>query len=81
MCITLYSSAVCGYCRKAKALLDRHGLSYESVDLSLDAEGREELVRRTGRMTFPQVIVNRRPIGGYSELEAFVYGLTEAPCG
>jgi glutaredoxin 3 len=80
MAITLYSSDACGYCHKAKALLERHGLKYRTIDLALDDSGRDELVRRTGRMTFPQVIVNDRPIGGFSELDAFVYGLTGAPC-
>lgn len=75
MCFTLYSSDDCAYCRKAKGLLDRKGLRYRSVDLTLDEAGREELVRRTGRMSFPQVFVDSRQIGGYDELELFIRSL------
>jgi glutaredoxin len=80
MCITLSSSEQCGLCRKAKALLERHGLRYDAVDLTMDDSGRDELARRTGRMTFPQVIVDDEPIGGYSELELFVRSLAGMRC-
>lgn len=75
MCITLYSNDGCSFCRRAKSLLNQRGLPYREIDLTLDSNGREELVRRTGRMTFPQVLVDCRPIGGYRELELFVRGL------
>jgi glutaredoxin 3 len=80
ICITLYSSEPCAFCAKAKALLERHGLRYQAVDLTTDASGREELAQRTGRMTFPQVTVDDEPIGGYSELELFVRSLAGMRC-
>jgi glutaredoxin 3 len=81
MCITLYSNDDCSFCRRAKELLERRGLPYREVGLAMDDAGREELVRRTGRMTFPQVLVNCRPIGGFRELQAFVSTAGAAPCG
>jgi len=68
--ITVYTTEPCGYCRTAKALLDKRGIPYEEINLSKDAEGRAELVSRTGMMTFPQVIVDGEPIGGFQELAA-----------
>lgn len=47
----------------------------------MDDAGREELVRRTGRMTFPQVLVDCRPIGGYRELAALVQSDGAVSCG
>jgi glutaredoxin 3 len=68
--VTVYTTEPCGYCRTAKALLDRRGVPYEEINLSKDAEGRMELVARTGMMTFPQVILDDEPIGGFQELAA-----------
>ena len=75
MCITLYSNDGCSYCRRAKTLLAKRALPYHEIDLTMDQNGRDELVRRTGCMTFPQVIVDGRAIGGFRELELFVRGL------
>ena len=66
--ITLYTTDPCGFCRQAKALLSARGVAYEEVNLAKDPEGRAELVRLTGMMTFPQVVIDGEPIGGYQEL-------------
>jgi glutaredoxin 3 len=66
--VTIYTTEPCGYCRTAKALLDKRGIPYEEINLARDPEGRAELVRRTGMMTFPQVIIDGDSIGGYREL-------------
>ena len=68
--VTVYTTEPCGYCRTAKALLDRRGIPFEEINLSKDADGRAELVSRTGMMTFPQVIIDGRPLGGFQELAA-----------
>jgi glutaredoxin 3 len=41
---------------------------YEEVNLAKDPEGREALVARTGQLTFPQILVGERAIGGFREL-------------
>ena len=68
--LTVYTTEPCGYCRTAKALLDRRGIPYDEINLSKDAEGRAELVARTGMMTFPQVMIDGRTLGGFQELAA-----------
>jgi len=68
--IRLYTTEPCGFCRQAKALLDARGYSYEEIDLAKDPQGRELLAARTGRMTFPQVMVGERSVGGFQELLA-----------
>ena len=69
--ITVYTTEPCGYCRVAKALLNKRGVEFEEITLVKDPEGRAELVRLTGMMTFPQVVTEGKPIGGYQELVAF----------
>jgi glutaredoxin 3 len=66
--IKLYTTDPCGFCRSAKSLLESRGVSYEEVNLAKDPDGRAELVALTGQMTFPQVLVGQRAIGGFREL-------------
>jgi glutaredoxin 3 len=66
--ITVYTTEPCGYCRQAKALLDKRGLSFDEINLARDADGRAELAARTGMMTFPQVIIGDELVGGFTEL-------------
>jgi glutaredoxin 3 len=69
--ITVYTTEPCGYCRVAKALLQKRNVPYAEINLAKDPEGRAELVTKTGMMTFPQVVIEGEPIGGYQELVAF----------
>ena len=76
--ITLYTTDPCGFCRSAKTLLESRGVDYEEVNLAKDPDGRAELVALTGQMTFPQILVGERSIGGFRELlEADREGILE----
>jgi glutaredoxin 3 len=66
--VTLYTTEPCGFCRQAKALLQMRGVAYVEVNLAKDPEGRAALVALTGQMTFPQIVVGERAIGGFREL-------------
>ena len=68
MRIRMYTTAWCGYCVRAKALLDRRGLPYEEVDLGDDPRFRARLNELTGGWTVPQIVIGDRAIGGYAEL-------------
>ena len=66
--ITLYTTDPCGFCRSAKSLLESRGVVYDEVNLAKDPDGRAALVALTGQMTFPQILVGKRAIGGFREL-------------
>jgi glutaredoxin 3 len=68
--VTVYTTDMCGYCRSAKALLDRRGISYQEINLSRDPDSRQELAQVTGMITFPQIVVDGESIGGFQELLA-----------
>ena len=68
--ITVYSTDPCSFCSRVKGLLQARGLPYAEVNLSKDPEGRVELARRTGMMSFPQVLVDGELLGGFAELQA-----------
>jgi glutaredoxin 3 len=66
--VKLYTTDPCGFCRQAKALLQSRGVDYEEINLAKNPEGRQNLIALTGQMTFPQVIVDGRALGGFREL-------------
>ena len=66
--VTLYTTEPCGFCRQAKSLLETRRVSYKEVNLAKDPVGRAKLVAVTGQMTFPQILVGERSIGGFREL-------------
>jgi len=66
--VKVYTTEPCGFCRQAKALLTSRGVEYEEVNLAKDPGGRAALVDMTGQMTFTQILVGERSIGGFREL-------------
>ena len=69
--IVMYSSPFCGFCFRAKRLLDSKGAAYEDIDVMSDPSRRPEMVERAGgRSTVPQIFIDGRHIGGSDELAA-----------
>ena len=66
--VQMYTTAWCGYCVRAKALLDSKGIEYEEIRLDDDPRFRQKLLDLTGGWTVPQILLDGRPIGGYTEL-------------
>jgi glutaredoxin 3 len=66
--ITMYTTSWCGYCVRAKMLLDSLSLPYEEINLDDDPHFRQRLNDLTGGWTVPQILIDGKPIGGYVEL-------------
>jgi glutaredoxin 3 len=66
--VTVYTTDMCPYCRSAKALLDKRGISYDEINLARDPDGRDALAEITGMVTFPQIVVDGQSLGGFDEL-------------
>jgi glutaredoxin 3 len=66
--IQIYTTRWCGYCVRAKALLDDKGIGYEEISLDGDPAFRRNLFDRTGGWTVPQIVIDGTPVGGYTEL-------------
>jgi glutaredoxin 3 len=64
----MYTTRWCGYCVRAKALLDAKGIAYEEISLDDDPAFRRNLFDLTGGWTVPQILIDGTPIGGYTEL-------------
>ena len=68
--VQIYTKRNCAFCVQAKALLDRKGVAYQEID----AEGKDELriwlAEETGQKTVPQIFVEGRSLGGFSDIDA-----------
>jgi glutaredoxin 3 len=69
--VVVYTTTHCGFCWAAKRHLTRRGIPFEELDVTGDDAAREELlIKAGGRRTVPQIFIDERPIGGYTELVA-----------
>lgn len=69
--IEIYTKAYCGYCYRAKRLLDEKGVEYAEYDITLGGAKAEEMRNRApGAMTVPQIFIDDKPIGGSDDLSA-----------
>jgi glutaredoxin 3 len=68
--IEIYTTPFCGYCARAKGLLESKGAEYEEMDVMEDPAKRAEMRERARRTTVPQIFINGQHIGGSDELHA-----------
>ena len=68
--IRIYTTPYCPFCIAAKALLEKKGVTYDEIDVSMDPNLRERMVEESGRRTVPQIFIDGAAIGGYDELNA-----------
>lgn len=60
--VKIYTTPTCGYCHQAKAFLDDLGMSYTEHDVSRDRTAAEEMVKLTGQMGVPVIVVDGRAV-------------------
>ncbi len=68
--VIMYSTEPCPFCSRAKALLKSREIAFEEINLARDPDGRAELAAKTGLMTFPQIVIDGKTLGGWTELAA-----------
>jgi glutaredoxin 3 len=69
--VRIYTTPICPYCVRAKALLTKKGAPFEEVDVFMDADARQEMEERSnGRHTVPQIFIGDRHVGGCDDLYA-----------
>jgi glutaredoxin 3 len=68
--VTIYTRQFCGYCVAAKRLLESKNVPFEEIDATFSPERRKEMAERSGRSTFPQIIIGETAIGGCDELHS-----------
>lgn len=69
--VVIYTKPGCGYCHAALTLLDAKGVDYTEIVASNDPAKKQEMIQRSGgRMTFPQIFIGGKHIGGSDDLRA-----------
>jgi len=67
--VEIYASMLCGYCYRAKKLLERKGVEFEEFDVMLSPGKRREMIERSGgRTSVPQIFVDGRHIGNCDDI-------------
>lgn len=68
--VEIYATSFCRHCVDAKAYLQAKGIDYEEYLLDLMPLEKDEMIRRCGQKSVPQIFINGQHIGGLSELQA-----------
>ncbi|MCA1661663.1 MAG: glutaredoxin 3 [Novosphingobium sp.] len=69
--VEIYTTAWCGFCYRAKALLDSKGVAYDEHDVTMGGPKRAEMLQRAnGRTTVPQIFIGEVHVGGCDDLHA-----------
>ena len=68
--VTIYTKPYCPFCVRALDLLERKGVAFDEIDAGFDPDKRQEMIRRSGRATFPQIFIGDTHIGGCDEMMA-----------
>jgi glutaredoxin 3 len=69
--VEIYSTMWCGYCARARGLLQKKGVAFDDIDVEGDTSKRDEMIKRAGgRTTVPQIFIDGAHIGGSDELAA-----------
>ncbi|NDL64799.1 glutaredoxin 3 [Acerihabitans arboris] len=68
--IEIYTKSTCPYCHRAKALLTRKSAVFQEIPIDGDADKREEMIKRSGRTTVPQIFIDGQHVGGCDDLHA-----------
>ena len=69
--VEIYTKFGCGYCARAKRLLENKGIAYNEHDITLGGEKRQEMMRRVpDARTVPQIFIGGTHVGGSDDLAA-----------
>jgi glutaredoxin 3 len=66
--VVMYATGWCGYCARARALLESKNVAFEEIDVDARPELRAEMMTRSGRRTVPQIFIGETHVGGCDEL-------------
>jgi glutaredoxin 3 len=68
--VIIYTTHYCPYCVRAKQLLKHKGVAFTEIAVDTDPHLRQEMEKKSGRRTVPQIFINHVAIGGFDELYA-----------
>ncbi len=66
--VVMYTTASCGFCVRARRLLQARGIPFDEIDVGRDALARRRVIAETGHRTVPVILIDGELIGGSDEL-------------
>jgi glutaredoxin 3 len=67
--VEIYTKTFCGFCVRARHLLESKGVKFEEYVIDGGGPKREEMIQRAdGRTTVPQIFIDGRHVGGCNDL-------------
>ena len=67
MKVKIYTTPTCPYCKLAKSYMDEQGVAYEEIDVAADSEAAQEMVKVSGQMGVPVIMVDDQVIVGWNK--------------
>ncbi|KIQ03631.1 MULTISPECIES: glutaredoxin 3 [Rhizobium/Agrobacterium group] len=68
--VTIYTRDLCGFCARAKSLLQSKGVAFTEYNATENPDYRQEMMDKSGRNTFPQIFIGENHVGGCDDLHA-----------
>jgi len=69
--VEIYTTMMCPYCYRAKALLKQKGVAFREIAVGMNPKARQRMIERAGgSYTVPQIFIDGRHVGGCDDLYA-----------
>ena len=65
--VKVYSTPTCPYCVMAKEYLKQKNIDFQTIDVSVNQAAVEEMVKLTGQMGVPVIVVDGKPVVGFDK--------------
>ena len=70
--IVIYTWSTCPYCINAKDLLEKNNMKYTEKEVVKNQKYLQEMKKKTGETSVPQIFINGKHIGGFSQLQTYL---------
>ena len=68
--VVMYATGWCPYCERARSLFERKNVPFEEIDVDAQPGKRDEMMKRSGRRSVPQIFIGETHVGGSDDLHA-----------
>ncbi len=68
--VVMYTASWCPYCARARSLLEEKGVAFEEIDVDTVPQARDEMLKKSGRGSVPQIFIGATHVGGCDDLYA-----------
>ena len=67
--VVVFTTRTCSWCNAVKQHFKKYKIKFREVDINKDPNGAEDMIKRTGQMGVPVVLINNKPIIGFNKPE------------